>query len=175
MTQTLASPWDTTWYAMAGIGQALVAIVVSVGAFNLRQSRKLRIIAYEERFEERYWHLMGRLSADALKGAVQRRPPNKCKDSDLQVVRSYFRLCETQLNVRASGWITDATWDLWAQGIYGRMRHYPFTRVWDEVIANPRADHLYRRLREFLDGGRDPCQLKGWARWWRGLSGPNRR
>jgi hypothetical protein len=176
MPQILAaSPWDTDWFAVGAIAQAVVALFVIIGVRNLRESRKLRIIAYEDRFEERYWNLMERLSLSALRGAVQRPSPNNCRDEDVLVARSYFRLCETQLNVRAQGWITDATWRLWGQGITDRMHHYPFTVAWDEVVANPRANHLYRRLRQFVDGGSDPCQLNWFRRWRRCLTGCNRR
>ena len=176
MYQTLAqSPWDTTWYGVAAIGQAVVALFVIIGVRNLRESRKLRIIGYEDRFEERYWNLMERLSMRALRGAVRHPPRRRCKESDLLVARSYFRLCETQLNVRAQGWITDATWKTWGQGITDRMHHYPFSVAWDEVVANPRANHLYRQLRLFRDGGSDPCSMSWFARWRRCLTGKNHR
>jgi uncharacterized membrane protein len=175
MPETLASEWDTNWFAVGGIAQAILALFVIIGVRNLRESRKLRIIAYEDRFEERYWNLMERLTLDALRGAVQHPTPRRCKDSDLLVARSYFRLCETQLNVRASGWITDDTWRNWGQGISDRMHHYPFTAAWDEVVSNPRANHLYRRLRQYVDGGGDPCQMKWFKRWRRCLTGDNRR
>nr|WTB31162.1 hypothetical protein OG781_18215 [Streptomyces sp. NBC_00830] len=174
MAQILASSLDTWWYGVAAIGQAVVALAVAFGVFGLRQSRKLRIIAYEDRFEERYWSLMERLSLQALKGAVQ-PDARVCTDDDRLAVRSYFRLCETQLNVRAAGWITDATWKVWGQGITDRMHRFPFDEGWDEIVANPRADRLYRRLRQFVDGGSDPCPLPRRKRWWRGLTGSNCR
>ncbi|MDC2953375.1 hypothetical protein PO587_02775 [Streptomyces gilvifuscus] len=169
----VGSTWDTNWFAVAAISQAIVALFVLIGVVGLRQGRRLRIIAYEDRFEERYWSLMERLSLEALRAAVQAPDaPYPERGADLLVARSYFRLCETQLNVRASGWITDATWSLWEKGITDRMSRYPFKAAWQEVDAD---QGLYKRLRLFVDGGGDPCRLWLPVRWWRGLTGKSRR
>jgi hypothetical protein len=160
------------WLAVAAISQGIVALFVLIGVAGLRQGRRQRIIAYEDRFEERYWSLMERLSLEALRAAVEApAAPYDRQDSDLLVARSYFRLCETQLNVRASGWITDATWKLWEQGITNRMGRYPFNVAWRE-IDDPK---LYKHLRLFVNGGGDPCRLWRPVRWWRGLTGKSRR
>ncbi|MFI8768902.1 hypothetical protein ACIGN6_28895 [Streptomyces sp. NPDC053792] len=170
------SPWNTTWYAVSAIGQAIVAAAVLFGVISIRQARKLRIIAYEDRFEERYWKLMERLSPEALRGAVQPPAPGRTlDDKDFQAVRSYFRLCETQLNVRAAGWITDGTWELWREGIRTRLGHYPFNVAWQEILGNEDAKHLYQRLRQFDAGHREPCRMGYFRRFWRGLTGSIRR
>ncbi|MBL1104931.1 hypothetical protein JK361_10045 [Streptomyces sp. 5-8] len=172
---TAAYVWDTWWFGVAAISQAVVAGGVLLGLVGLKQARKLRIRGYEDRFEERYQALMERLSLAALRGATQDPPPAELTERDQKAVRSYFRLCETQLNMRAEGWVTDATWDLWEHGITDRMSHWPFTRVWNEILADPLAGHLYARLREFKAGVTDPCTLSDFRRWWRGLTGKSRR
>src|SRR5947209_16664065 len=104
------SKWDTTWLAVGSIAQGILALGLLSGLLKLRRASKLRIIAFEDRFEERYQILMERLSLDGLRGATQEPPPAHVNPEDEKVVRAYFRLCETQLNVRAAGWITDSTW-----------------------------------------------------------------
>lgn len=84
---------------------------VVLGVFGLRQNRKLRIMNFEDRFEQRYWQLMERLSLAALQGETQ-ADHGACGGPDEKVMRSYFRLCESELNVRAAGWVTDNTWHL---------------------------------------------------------------
>ncbi|MFJ5143002.1 hypothetical protein [Streptomyces sp. NPDC088707] len=170
------SKWDTTWIAVGAIAQAIVALGLILGLFNLRRASKLRILSFEDRFEERYQQLMERLSLEGLRGATLETPPAQVSEKDQLVVRAYFRLCESQLNVRAAGWVSDGTWAHWKQGMTDRMGHWPFTAVWDEIRTDLRAGHLYRRLRAFKnDNYTDPCTMKLPRRWWRGLTGPNRR
>ncbi|MGW2338608.1 hypothetical protein ACWCXS_32175 [Streptomyces sp. NPDC001685] len=62
MVKTLASSWHTSWAGVGAICQAIVALFVIIGVRHLRESRKLHIMAYEDRFEKRYWNLMERLT-----------------------------------------------------------------------------------------------------------------
>ncbi|MET8098443.1 hypothetical protein ABZV29_18440 [Streptomyces sp. NPDC005236] len=176
MTTIVASSQsDDPWLAMAAIAQAVIACTVLGGALGLRQSRKLRILNYEDRFEERYWLLMERLSLNALRGDVEMHEP--CDDSDQKLVRSYFRLCETQLNMRAEGWITDNTWTAWTKGMQTRLDQWPFSEIWSQIRDNPRAGRLYTRLRAFTapNPRLDPCEKRYLSKWFRGLTGSNRR
>lgn len=176
-----------SWIEVTAISQAVIAFTVVVGVIGLRQARKLRILTYEDVHEARYWNLMERLSLEALRGTpclargagVAECPgtPNPPREEDELIARAYFRLVETQLNVRAAGWITDNSWSVWSKGIAAQMRRWPFSAVWAQLRDEAHAEHEFGRLRAFMAQNPilDPCKKSRLSRWIRGLTGVNKR
>jgi hypothetical protein len=149
----------------------VTAVGVVVAAIGLRQVQRQRLRQFEGQFVARYWVLMDRLSLQALRGDDQE--PHR--DDDERVVRAYFRLCEDELELRREGWITDATWAVWAVGIEARLQRWPFRQIWDEVTrtGQERGTADFTCLHQFCADHRDPCQIAPWRRIVRGLrAGP---
>ncbi|MEN3361195.1 MAG: hypothetical protein V7637_5177 [Mycobacteriales bacterium] len=119
----------------------------------------------------RYWTLMDRLSLQALRGDDQE--PHR--DDDERAVLAYFRLCEDELELRREGWITDATWTVWAVGIEAQLKRWPFRQIWGAVTSTGQehTSEDFTALHEFCAGHRDPCKVPTWRRTIRGLrAGP---
>jgi hypothetical protein len=160
------------WEFIAPVAQAIVAIGVLIGLYGLRRNRKLRLIGYEDHFEQRYWELMQQLSPRAVRDGIRRGGDGV---TDEKVARSYFLHCEAELNARAAGYITDRTWEVWEKGIKAHMDQRPFSDVWRSVREEPTGRRL-PQLVNFVDGtGGDPCKLWWPRRWFACLTGKNSR
>lgn len=163
---------------------SLFALIVSVFGFfgllfSLRQSYRARLRQFEEKYVERYWAILDDLSLSALKMSDQ-----EPDEEDEKVIRKYTLLCEDELELRANGYISDATYEEWADGIILQFRHPMFQEVWGRVKqeANPKEeeDAPYWNLINLLKCGRhesgkpgDPLMGKmgALARTIRGLKG----
>ncbi|WNE95552.1 hypothetical protein PS467_09470 [Streptomyces luomodiensis] len=156
------------------VAQMIIAFGVLVGLCGLRKNRKLRIMSFEDRFEQRYWELMERLSPKGARDGQRRR---RVSPMDEAVARSYFRHCEAELNARAAGSITHRTWGVWKEGIQSHMRRWPFARVWDDIQAEGQAADQYPRLLAFTAANpEDDPWKRGWlVSWMCCLTGVNRR
>lgn len=156
--------------------QWLTLVGITLCASALRAAQCQRILQFENLFVQRYWTLIDRLSLTALSGDSN----GKLQDDDNRIIRAYFRLCEDELELRKSGWISDSTWKMWRVGMFAHLRRWPFSELWqhvnNEVIGRAASvnDAEFSLLRSLLDeklAGDDPCALSGWRRWLAGLSG----
>lgn len=84
-----------------------------IRALSIRASQRQRLRQFEGFYVQRYWALMDKLSLDALRGI----PLETVRTSDQKAVRAYIRLCEDECELRVKGWIADATWSIWAEGM----------------------------------------------------------
>ncbi|WP_458078976.1 hypothetical protein [Streptomyces sp. EMB26] len=160
------------WEFIAPVAQAIVAISVLIGLYGLRRNRKLRLIGYEDHFEQRYWELMQQLSPRAVQEGIR---SDDIGVTDEKVARAYFLHCEAELNARAAGHITDQTWEVWKKGIGVHMRQHPFSDAWD-VVQNEKTAERLPKLAAFMNYAvTDPCELGSLRRWFSCLTGGNRR
>lgn len=150
------------------IAQIVGALGLVAAVFGLRQVQRQRIRAFEDFYVRRYWKLMDELSLPAITGPRRRVPA-----SDERALRSSIALCEDELDPRAEGWISDATWGIWSTGIQAQFRRPVLAQVWRRVRAEAEGGggQPLERLRRFEVDGKDPCTM-GWLRKrWRGLHG----
>jgi hypothetical protein len=159
---------------IADIALFITAIGVLGVVVGLRQSYLERLQQFEAKYVERYWHIIDQLSLDALRGTS----PVLITDDDSRIIRSYILLCEDELEMRKNGYISDSTYDLWADGIQGQFQQSMFKEIWDQVKKeNVRNQTFpYEHLRQLLDeeertSSYDPLTMPGWRRWIRGLAG----
>jgi hypothetical protein len=149
------------------IASVATAFGVLVAAWALLQARRLRLRHFEDMFVARYWKLMDGLSLTVLRGEAN----NPVCDRDERAIRAYFQLCEDELELRAHGWITDATWGIWANGIRLQMRQWPFEDLWRTVTESESGRGRFEYLRAFMaDPSTDPCKLPWWRRRMKGLT-----
>jgi len=50
-------------------------------------------------------------------------------ERDNKSIRSYILLCEDELEMRKNGYVSDNTYDLWADGIKGQFRQRMFKEI----------------------------------------------
>jgi hypothetical protein len=154
--------------------QAIASVVTAIGiviaVVGLRQTQRQRLRQFEALYVKRYWELMDRLSLAALK----EDRTSSVVDEDQRAIRAYLRLCEDQLELRREGWISSATWLVWAEGIMNQLMRCPFDEVWAEVEkeTQERERDEFVLLRRFIsEKGADPCAVRGWRAFLRGLTG----
>jgi hypothetical protein len=161
---------------------SLFALIVSVFGFfvllfSLRQTYRARLRQFEEKYVERYWSILDDLSLPALRMSDQE--PNA---GDEKVIRKYLFLCEDELQMRKNGYISDATYEEWADGMRQQLEQPMFERVWEQVQkeGNSREPGAfpYENLRNLLEiqdykSGKsgDPVKKSAPARMIRGLKG----
>lgn len=151
---------------IADIASVATAIGVFIALTGLRQSQRQRVRAFEDSYVRRYWHLMDQLSLDALRGVAN----GPLSEADEKIIRAYLLLCEDELDLRANGWISDATWKIWEPGIIAQLRRWPFEEVWNDVKQTGAHNRLHQHTQPGATG--DPYST---GHWWerrvRGLRG----
>ncbi len=158
---------------MAGdIALFITAVGVLGVVMGLRQSYLERLQQFEGNYVQRYWKILDELSLDALKGSC----PDPLSERDNKSIRSYILLCEDELEMRKNGYVSDNTYDLWADGIKGQFRQRMFKEIWKQVKeeAGNNKTFPYEHLNQLLDEKNtstyDPLKMARWRRWIRGLA-----
>lgn len=152
------------------ISLVVTAIGVLGAVFGLRQSYLERLRQFELKYIDRYWVIIDRLSLDALRGAKGVALTN----DDEKAIRSYFYLCEDELDMRGHGYITDDTYRIWASGIRVQLEQPLFAEVWKKVGNEADDEHGYpfANLHELMaKPAYDPLSMPTSARFVRGLKG----
>ena len=126
--------------------QDVTAIITSIGvvfaALSIRANQRQRLRQFEAFYVKRYWTLMDGLSLDALKDDSSKGLHAR----DEKVIRAYIRLCEDECELREKGWIADATWSIWLDGMSAQFSRSPFDAVWKRVKKDESQYKLLRLL-----------------------------
>jgi hypothetical protein len=147
--------------------------------FSLRQSYRARLRQFEEKYVERYWSMLDRLSLEAL--SVSKQKPDR---DDEEAIRRYILLCEDELQMRKNGYISDSTYLEWADGMLDQFKQPMFRDVWGSILKEHPGQHgvfPYVNLRRLLETNAkeksdvlkeaDPLHMRRPARMIRGLIG----
>jgi hypothetical protein len=146
------------WLERLAWGATVIAVIV--GVVTVRAAYLQRRRQFETIYVQRYWTLIDKLSLEALRGRAQ----PQIRVIDQQIVRSYLRLCEDELELRKAGWITSDTWEIWETGIRAQLKRWPFCQVWREVNCETGPERPidaieeFTLLRTFLLDGEDPLE-----------------
>lgn len=144
---------------------ALGTLAIVVAVLQSHQARRQRVRDFELVYVQRYWALRDRI--EAARGT----------DGDrMAFVSLYLELCEDEADMRKHGWISDATWRLWRDGITSALRRDPYAAAWGSLQKEgpERFEHLKALAEsqdEPADGGYDPIAVMPPTKWLRGLSG----
>jgi hypothetical protein len=137
-------------------------------AYGLRQSYRQRLRQFEAMYIQRYWDLLDRFSLELLIGSSA----GQISVDDEKAIRSYFFLCEDELEMRAKKCIADSTYSAWVEGIVEQLKQPMFK----DVLTRLRKEDAfpYKYLNNLLERGKtyDPCGVLWWRRWLQGLAGP---
>jgi hypothetical protein len=140
----------------------IVAVIGVIGLlFSLRQAYRARLRQFEEKYVERYWSILDSLSLTALR--ISDQSPDR---DDEVTIRNYIFLCEDELQLRKNGYISDATYYEWADGMLEQFRQPMFTEVWDRIQdkdnQHKRGAFAYENLRCLLNAvaGKDTWDIE---------------
>lgn len=150
----------TAWEALsagADVATILTGLAVCLAIIPFHETRKQRARDSDQWYVDRYWALQDRKRIRHRHGKVVAAAP-------LDVLFAELKLCEDELDARANGWVTNASWQIWSDSI-ATLRHDPKAM---SVLARMPATEMLR-LRAFLDDQADPQRIGLARQWWRGL------
>jgi hypothetical protein len=165
------SAWEDRLVSeIALIVTALGVLGVMVG---LRQSYRERLRQFESMHVQRYWKILDQLSLEAIMAS----PTADAGREDEKAIRNYILLCEDELQMRRSGYISDSTYRVWADGIRDQLNQPIFKQIWAQVEEEAKEhqtfpyEHLRQLLKEPTSDAGDPLTMSPLRRKIRGLSG----
>lgn len=138
---------------MLSLSALIISILGFFGlVFSLRQTYRARLRQFEGKYVERYWSILDNLSLPAL--SISNEDPD---EEDVKNIRKYILLCEDELQMRGNGYISDSTYEEWADGMITQFDQPMFRAVWEKVeeewdTKEPGA-FPYKNLRKLLGAG----------------------
>jgi hypothetical protein len=130
--------------ALSLIVQTITLIAIVIGGWQLLVQNRQIHRDFESMYVQRYWTIMDRRSRTwTLEGQYD--------SEDRVIARQYLLLCEDEIDLRARGRITDATWAFWGDAILTQATAAPYAA---ELTSS--APDEYLGLRAFLESKGDP-------------------
>jgi hypothetical protein len=140
---------DTTEIISAA-GSAISAVAACVAAagvwyarHQLKTSRELAQLAFEDALAKEYRELAGQLSKQALMGEIL--SDAEYEDAFDELYR-YVDLTNEQIALRSRGRITPEVWRSWAEGMKANLALPAFARAWTEIKTRSAGFEELRRL-----------------------------
>ncbi len=139
------------------IASAATALGVLLAAWQIRESRRLSQVSFEDSLDRQYRDLAMQIPVDALLGksiAMDERLRIR------EVIYNYLDLCNEQVLLRKRRRISRLRWGEWCEGIAANLRKPVFAEVWEEIKTD--APSEFTGLTWLEKGGfrNDP------ANWW---------
>lgn len=139
---------------------AVAACVAAVGVWyarhQLKTSREIAQLQFEDALSKEYRELAGELSKKALMGLpLSDLEFEACFDG----LYRYIDLTNEQVSLGARGRITFETWESWRDGIKANLNLSAFSKAWTEIKAGSEGFEELRRLErdEFKTDPREWC------------------
>lgn len=139
--------------AAGSVISALAACVAAAGVWyarnQLKTSREIAQLQFEDALGKEYRELAGELSKKALMGEVL--SDTEYEEAFDELYR-YVDLTNEQIGLRARGRITPEVWHSWSEGIKANLALPAFARAWKEIKARSSCfDELRRLEREMFE------------------------
>lgn len=116
---------------LAAVPGVATAIGVAIAAWQLRMSRKLAQLSFEDSLNKEYRSLAKDIPVNALIGEDINEHPEFSEVREC--IYNYVDLCNEQIFLRKKGRITESTWREWAVGMQMNLNKPTFRRVWSEI------------------------------------------
>lgn len=140
------------WGMVSAVAASVSAIAVLFAMLQLRATKVIAQLQFEDALEREYRELVARIPTKAL------------LDSDLneQEYREtfdeffrYFDLSNQQAALRKAKRIGDVTWKNWRSGIQFNLKLPAFARAWSEIKSrtSDQADEYFSELRGLEQSG----------------------
>ena len=137
---------------VSAVGSAISAAAASVAAigvwyakYQLKTSRELAQLSFEDALAKEYRELAGQLSKKALMGEIL--SDTEYEDAFDELYR-YVDLTNEQISLRARGRITPEVWRSWSEGMKSNLALPAFARAWTEIKARSSGFEELRRLEQ---------------------------
>lgn len=135
--------------ATGSVISAVAACVAAVGVWyarhQLKTSRELAQLSFEDALAKEYRELAGQLSKNALMGEVL--ADDEYEDAFDELYR-YVDLTNEQISLRARGRITPEVWRSWSVGMKSNLALPAFERAWAEIKMRSSGFEELRRLEQ---------------------------
>lgn len=126
---------------------ALAACVAAIGVWyarhQLKTSREIAQLQFEDSLAKEYRELAGELPKKALMGEIL--TDSEYEEAFDELYR-YVDLTNEQTSLRAHGRITPDVWKSWSEGIEANLKLPAFARAWIEIKASSSGFEELRRL-----------------------------
>ena len=126
---------------------AFAACVAAVGVWyprhQLKTSREIAQLQFEDALGKEYRELAGELSKKALMG--DRLNDDEYEEAFDELYR-YVDLTNEQISLRSRGRITSSVWRSWSEGIEANLNLPAFSQAWTEIKARSKGFEELRRL-----------------------------
>ena len=137
--------------ATGSVISALAACVAAVGVWyarhQLKTSREIAQLQFEDALGKEYRELAGELSKKALMGEVL--SDTEYEEAFDELYR-YVDLTNEQIGLRARGRITPEVWRNWSEGIKANLTLPAFARAWKEIKVRSFGFEELRRIEREL-------------------------
>lgn len=128
------------------IASAATAIGVLVAAWQIWQSKKQAITAFEDTLSSQYRDLIQNLPIEALLGEDLEESFYR---ENLSEFYHYIDLTNSQIFLRQCNRISRKTWEDWREGIKSVISRPAFARAWTEI--SQRAPDSFSELRRLAE------------------------
>jgi len=146
--------------ATASSVSAIAAIVAAIGVWyarsQLKTSRDIAQLQFEDALGKEYRELANRLRPKALLG--EELSDQEYQDSFDELFH-YVDLSNEQISLRQRGRISQEVWESWGAGIHSNLALSAFSRAWKEIKEKSSS---FQELRRFESEGKasDPRNWK---------------
>jgi hypothetical protein len=141
-----------------GVAAAATALGVAFGAFQLFQSQRQAVAAFEDTLASEYRALGGQLPPKAMLGEEL---VEKEREAAFDEFFRYFDLTNGQIFLRQIGRVSRKTWVFWSDGIRSNLARPAFEAAWKQLSA--RAPNDFHELRRFIQEGQ-ACDPRRWRK-----------
>lgn len=149
----------TEW--ISAVSSAVTAIGVVFAFVQLVGARKASHREFENLYVTRYWQLLDR-SPDVLLNS-QTQSWTNLEIRKRHLLSAYLHLCEDEIDIRSSGYVTSQTWQIWAAAIQIQCEHPLFQAALENEPLQ------FGSLRQLIASGKDPLRWSRAHRWLHGL------
>ena len=135
---------------VSAVGSAISALAACVAAagvwyarHQLKTSREIAQLQFEDALGKEYRELAGELSKKALMG--ERLNDDEYEEAFDELYR-YVDLTNEQISLRSRGRITSDVWKSWLAGIEANLNLPAFAQAWTEIKTRSKGFEELRRL-----------------------------
>ncbi|MFT5610752.1 MAG: hypothetical protein ACI9WC_001952 [Arenicella sp.] len=137
------------------IGVLIGACAVLIGAWEIRQSKKLSEAQFEDSFDQQYRELSHEIPVDALLGkSLDEGKKNQAREA----IYNYLDLCNEQVYQRVKKRVSQARWHEWSSGIKANLNRPFFNEIWEEVKIESKGSFSFLERLEQEDFKSDPAK-----------------
>ncbi|WP_310452940.1 hypothetical protein [Sulfuritalea sp.] len=134
---------SATGSAVSAIAACVAAVGVWYARHQLKTSKEIAQLQFEDALGKEYRELAGELSKNALLG--EELSDAKYEQAFDELYR-YFDLTNEQISLRQRGRISPEVWRSWSAGIRANLALPAFRRAWSEIKERTVAFEELRRL-----------------------------